>query len=274
MISAQNIVVSILIFIVSSHVAFAEIVMTAPPRENEAAGKNDYEPIARELSELLGEAVIYQHPLNWTTYAKDMRSGKYDIVFDGPHFAAWRIANAGHVPLARLSGYLQFYIIARKDDKSMKKMNDLLSKSFCGMASPNLGTMAAFNLYRNPVSQPSIQIVKGSMKNVMVAFLKGECRAAVVWDKLYKGLSAEDKAKVRIIARSRKLPNQSITASNRLEPEVRTKISNFFTSTRGAKASSRLLDRYSNNHKDYFVTTSSAEYVGLNELLEGVVFGW
>ncbi|MFV2059020.1 MAG: PhnD/SsuA/transferrin family substrate-binding protein, partial [Thiohalomonadales bacterium] len=142
MASAQQIISSILILIFSSSIACAEIVLTAPPRETESAGKKDYEPIAQQLSELLGERVVYRHPDNWTDYAKDMRSGKYDIVFDGPHFAAWRIANVGHIPLARLSGYLQFYVIAYKDDNELTEMKDLLAKSFCGLASPNLGTMA------------------------------------------------------------------------------------------------------------------------------------
>ena len=254
-------------------IAVADVVFVAPPREKLEKGKQVYEPLVYELSKALGEKVVYKHPTNWTEYAKDMRAGKYDIVFDGPHFAAWRIEHKGHLPVARLSGYLQFYVIVNKDDKQISSMKGLLGKSFCGLASPNLGTMAAFNLYSNPIIMPDIQIVKGGMKNVMVSFLKGECRAAVVWDKLYKNLTSEQKSTIKIIAKSKKLPNQSFTVSPRLGLKKRRILKQFFKSDRGIKAADNVLKRYSKK-ANYFISTSKREYVGLSEMLEGVVFGW
>ncbi|MFV2058591.1 MAG: phosphate/phosphite/phosphonate ABC transporter substrate-binding protein [Thiohalomonadales bacterium] len=264
---------SIIILLLCSEAVLAKIVLSAPPREKSAAGEKYYGPIAKELSKILNEQVVYKHPKNWIEFTKDMRANKYDIVFDGPHFASWRMEHVGHVPVARLSGNLQFYMLAKKSDKKLAKMQDLLGKSFCGLASPNLGTMSAFNIYKNPIVQPSIQIVKGGMKNVMKKFLAGECRAAVVRDKIYKKLPPEKKKLIRIIAKSKKMPNQSFTASKRLSAEERKKITQFLTSKKGAKASDALLSRFSKKKK-FWITPKKGEFADLNFLLEGVVYGW
>jgi len=261
------------IFFLFAETVSAKIVLTAPPREKPDVGEKVYGPIAAALSDVLNEKVVYEYPKNWTRYGKDMRSGKYDIIFDGPHFAAWRMEHVGHVPIARLSGNLQFYILAKKSDNKLTKMQDLLGKTFCGLASPNLGTMSAFNIYRNPIVQPTIQIVRGGMKNVMKKFLAGECRAAVVRDKLYKKLPPEKKKLIRIIAKSKKMPNQAFTASKRLSKEQRTKIAKFFTSKKGAKLTTKLLSRFSKKKK-FWIAPKKGEFENLNYLLEGVVFGW
>lgn len=265
------IILLILLFV--SHTVLAKIILSAPPRETLKEGEQYYGSIAKELTKVLGETVVYEQPKNWTYYAVDMRAGKYDLVFDGPHFADWRMKHIGHEPLARLSGNLQFYILAKKDDKKLATMQDLLGKSFCGLASPNLGTMAAFALYNNPIVQPNIQIVKGGMKNVMDKFLSGECRAAVVRNKVYDKLPAEQKAKINIIAKSRAMPNQTITASTKISAEKRQKILRFLTSDYGSKSADSLLNIYSKKNK-FFIPATTSEFEGLSELLEGVVFGW
>ena len=269
----SRIVVTLLFLLFFSQSIWANIVLSAPPRESQKNGMDQYGPIAAELSKVLGETVVYEHPKSWTDYARDMRAGKYDIVFDGPHFANWRMKHISHVPLARLSGNLQFYIIARKEDKQVNTMKDLLGTGFCGLASPNLGTMSAFYLYNNPIIQPNIQVVKGGMKAVVKQFISGKCRAAVVSDKAYNQLPAAEKENIRIIAKSKKMPNQSITASNRLTSDKREKITAFLTSEYGSKTAEKLLVRFSKKQK-FFVPVQEGEFEGLSELLEGVVYGW
>lgn len=252
---------------------FADIILSAPPRESVESGENFYGPIANDLSKLLGEPVIYEHPKNWVYYSRDMRAGKYDIVFDGPHFAAWRIKHLGHVAIAKLPGYLQFFVLSKKEDKSIKSMKDLLTKIFCGLASPNLGTVSAFNLYKNPVLQPNITVIDGGMRNVLKGLLQGDCQAAVVRDKVFLKLQATQQATLSIVARSARMPNQSITASSRLGGEKLQLITSYLTSKSGAKTAERLLTRFSKKNK-FFVAATNQEFNGLADLLEGVVFGW
>ena len=152
-------------------------------------------------------------------------------------------------------------------------MKDVLGKKLCGLASPNLGTLAAFNLFSNPIVQPSVTNIKGGMKAVMKAFMQGQCDAAIIRDGLYKKLPDEKKKKIRIIAKSRAMPNQSVTASKRINVATLKKMQEFFLSADGAKAADKLLERFSRKKK-YFIAADKKEFDGLNELLEGVVFGW
>jgi len=253
--------------------ASAELILSAPPREKPDVGESYYAPIAKSLSKILGELVVYKHPKSWHNYTKSMQSGKYDIVFDGPHFAAWRMSNANHTPVARLPGHLGFVIMAKKDNTKANKIKDLVSKQICGLASPNLGTMVVFSIFDNPVNQPDIKIVKGGMKKVMKKFLAGECEYAVVRDTIYKNLPDNAKKDIKVIVHSAPMPNQTITVTKKLDPGKRAKISSFMVSNDGAISASNLLNRFSKKNK-FFIPVKMSEYSELEFLLQGVVYGW
>lgn len=251
----------------------AEWILSAPPRESVEKGKINYDPIAKYLSQVLNEKVVYQHPGNWTNYSLNMRGGKYDIVFDGPHLTAWRIKNVGHIPVVRLDGALTFYVLAKKNDTSAKTMRSIVGRPLCGLSSPNLGTVSAFAMYNNPIIYPNIKIIKGGMPKVMKLFMEGKCKYAVVRDKLFKKLSAEKKNLINIIGKSPSMPNQSISITSKISKEKRNAITKALISKEGALASIELLKRFSKKKK-YFISTNKKEFKNFERLLEGVVWGW
>jgi ABC-type phosphate/phosphonate transport system substrate-binding protein len=253
--------------------AQAALILSAPPRETAQVGQEQYGVLAKKLSQLLDTEVVYKHPDNWTQYAAQMRSGKYDIVFDGPHFAAWRMKHVNHIPVARLPGSLKFLIIARADDKNINTMRDLIGRNICGPPSPNLATMAVFAIFDNPVIQPEIKVIKGNMRNVVKAFFHGECSAAVVRDKMLFSLPKEKQDKVKLIATSDNMPNQTITVSTKISLYNREKIQRFLTSPDGAKTADKLLSTYSRANK-VFLPVKLDEYTSMKDMIEGVVFGW
>lgn len=252
----------------------ADIIFTAPPRETPAAGKKIYEPIAKHLGKLLGGKVVYEHPHNWLNYQRDMRDGKYDIVFDGPHFASWRMARIGHDMIAKLPGKLGFILVKKKNDKRINSLNDLIGKRICGVSMPNLSTLSILAAYPNPVRQPVIIGVRGGMKGVAKALAKNRCDAYVFRDKFYlKKLKAEARENLAIIYKSEPLPNQVITAGPRLTPAQKKAISFSLTSGKGIDSTAGLRQRFAKKARS-FVKTSNEEYKGHNKLLEGVIFGW
>lgn len=273
----QRFIKAVFIFIAFFYISFAvaepKLILSAPPRETPQAGDEKYGGIAKELSKVLGVDVVYQHPENWTRYAVDMRAGKYDLVFDGPHFAAWRMKHVSHTPVVRLPGTLKFLIISHAEDKEINSIRDLIGKQICGLASPNLGTIAVFALYNNPVIQPEIKVIKGGMRNVVKAFFNGQCGAAVVRDKVYLNLPQEKKDLVKVIGASDDMPNQTITVSTKVSAYNREKIKEFLTSIEGAKTADKLLNAYSRADKK-FLPAKDTEYSNLENLIEGVVYGW
>jgi len=254
--------------------AAAELVLSAPPRETREAGQAMYGPLADHLTKVLGEQVVYRYPTQWLRYAKEMREGKYDIVFDGPHFMAWRIAHLEHTPLVRLPGTLQFYLVVKADDDKNKSLNDLSGKKICGLAPPNLGTLIVYSHYLNPARQPVIHEVQGGFKKIFTAFKAGECQAAIFRTTFYdKKLSESERAITRIIFKSRALPNQGITVGPRVKPEMRQIIATSLTAGDGVAASAKIVTRFGGQAKS-FITATPAEFKDINLFLEGNVWGW
>lgn len=250
----------------------AEYIFSAPPREDPEKGKETYGPLVNYLSFVLGEKVVYEHPAGWAEYANNMRSGHYDIVFDGPHFGAWRMKNISHVPVASLPGTLGFVVVSKKSNKRISKVKDLLTVEICGLASPNLGTMTVYNLFNNPVLSPRLFEVKGGFAGVYRALRADKCQAAVLRNTFYHKLDPREKEELLVVTATKPIPNQTITIGHRLSAKKQL-ISNKLTSKEGKKAAANLLKRFGGfpNSLHY---AQIQEYENLENLLTGVVWGW
>ena len=256
-------------------IAYAELVFSAPPRESSAAGSELYGPLADHLSALLGEKVVYQHPNNWLEYQRDLRKGVYDIVFDGPHFVSWRMAHLDHDVLVKLPGSLEFLIVVRSDDPESKTHTDLIGKKICAIPPPNLATLTAINLFNNPVRQPVIWGVGGGYQKVYDQFINGECRAAVFRKTFFdKKLTPKQRQSLRVIYKSKPLPNQAISVSNKIDKHNRQRIIRSMTLGKGRVVSKSIAKRFGGVNSKSFVTATRTEYSNISDLLEGVVYGW
>ena len=251
-----------------------DLILTAPPRESAEAGQNIYGPIAAHLTKLLGVKVVYEHPSNWIAYQRDMRNDRYDIVFDGPHFVSWRIAHLGHEVLVKLPGNLQFVLLTGKDNNKFNKADDLIGRNICGISPPNLSTLSVLDYYRNPVRQPVIKGIKGGMGKVYKSFMAGKCDAAVLRTAFHKKkLTEEQRAGMKQLFLSKRMPNQAISVSARISPEAKRKIADSLTIGKGVTSTSGILKRFGGKAKS-FIHARNTEYLTQTALLEGVIFGW
>jgi ABC-type phosphate/phosphonate transport system substrate-binding protein len=251
----------------------ADLILSAPPREPPAAGNKLYGPLADHLSELLGEKVIYHHPANWLEYQRDLRRGVYDIVFDGPHFVSWRMEHLHHDVLVKLPGSLEFVVAIAGEDHQIKSMNDLIGKRICALGPPNLATLTIMEQFPNPVRQPVIWDIPGGFMNVYKALKRDECRAAVFRSEFYdKRLSGKSRGGLKVIFRSRPLPNQAISAGPRLDKDEKAKILRSLTVGEGKNATLSISKRFAGNKS--FIAATKEEYMAHNQLLEGVIYGW
>jgi len=257
------------LFIVSS--AQADLVLTAPPREEAASGAKDYGPLAEYLSEVLGEKVVYKHPGSWPRYQRDMRSDKFDIIFDGPHFMSWRIKKRGHTPVARLPGTLSFVLVAKIDDDAIKEVKDLINKNVCAILPPNLSTLTILEHFGD-IGVPVLKTVTGGMGNVLAEFKKGKCRAAVLRKEFYTNrVSSSDHAEMKVIFSSEPVPNQGITVSGRVSEAAREKIAVALIGENPGTAP--LLKRFAPK-EDTMIPVNPEDYEPYYKLLTGVIIGW
>jgi ABC-type phosphate/phosphonate transport system substrate-binding protein len=103
-------------------------VFSAPPRESAQAAAEIYGPIAEYLSAVTGKKVVYRQPANWIAYQTEMRKGDYDLVFDGPHFNAWRAANLQHNILVKAPGEHSFVVVVKKDNDKVRELKQLTTR--------------------------------------------------------------------------------------------------------------------------------------------------
>jgi len=252
----------------------ADLIFTSPPRESPATGEIQYGPVAAYLTKLLKTKVTYKHPGNWLNYQREMRDNKYDIVFDGPHFASWRMAHIGHDMIAKLPGSLVFYLVRKKDDSSINSLRDLIGKRICGISMPNLSTLSILSGYPNPARQPVIVGVKGGMKGVAKALGKNRCNAYVFRDKFFnKAFKPEVRDTLQIIYTSKPMPNQAISAGQRVTPAQKKAMTHSLTIGNGVDSTQSIRKRFAGKARS-MVKATNEEYQNYNMLLEGVIFGW
>ncbi|MBE9516504.1 MAG: PhnD/SsuA/transferrin family substrate-binding protein [Proteobacteria bacterium] len=240
------------------------LIFSAPPRESEQAGKNKYEPIAEYLSKVLGKPVIYRHPGTWGVYRTEMLRGKYDILFDGPHFNAYRAQKLRHNILAKAPIQHQFVVITQKNNNKIKKVGNLTGRTVCAHAPPNLGTLTLLNNFSNPMRQPIIMNTKG-WKNIYEGVASGKCNGGIL---PIANLNKFDAARtnVRIIYKDRTLPNQAFSVGPRLSSQDQLRVAKALTSdsaeqpTRNLRAAYRVGER--------FVPANNKEYKGVEVYLK------
>ncbi len=250
----------------------AELIFTAPPRESQAEGERLYGPLADLLTRVLGEKVVYRHPRSWLHYQRDMRQDRFDIVFDGPHFISWRIRKYGHRPLARLPGKLGFYTLVESGNERINQISDLVNRTVCVIAPPNLSSLALLNEFRDPIRQPRLLTVKGGMKGVYRAFRDGKCDAMVLRDQFYnKKIGDEDKQKLRIVYRSKRFTSQGFTASSRIDDAGVARLKEALTQTQPELLP--LLKRFAPK-ADRLLDAQRRDYLDDYRLLSGIIVGW
>ena len=210
------------------------------------------------------------------SYQHEMRDDKYDIVFDGPHFIAWREEHLGHEALIKLPGKLQFVLVTGKNNAKLKKADDLIGKNICDISQPNLSTLSVLDYYRNPVRQPMIKGIKGGMKKVFNSLaIKGKkkCDAAVLRTTFHNKKLKKQREKIKTLYKSKAMPNQGVSVSRRISPELKLRIKTSLTIGDGVVSTKKLLKRFAGKAKS-FIPVKGKEYAGYNNLLEGVIWGW
>jgi ABC-type phosphate/phosphonate transport system substrate-binding protein len=240
------------------------LVFSAPPRETEEEGIRTYQPIAEYLSRIIGKKIVYKHPGDWLTYQTEMQRGSYDLVFDGPHFNSWRLANLQHHMLVKIVGEHSFAVVVRKDDKRFTDIKQLAGQKVCGMDPPNLGTLAVLGEFNNPLRQPLIVNNLGWTKVYEGVAFEKKCAAAILpMANLEKFPNYENQ--VRVLYKTRTLPNQAFSAGPRITPQERAVIAAALVSQEGVSVTARLRAEYGGKGLAY---ATKAEYTGLDVYLK------
>lgn len=256
------------------HILYAadnELIFVSAPTHSDIETTKLYTPLVEFLSEKTGKKIKLELAKNFVQYSAKMQSGKYDIIFDGPHLAAWRMKRLQHTPIIRFPGQIKIVIVAPKDSK-FSKLNDLqYGKNVCAFFPPNMLTMAFLSKFPNPAREPIIKRVQG-FKNLIQCVKKGKGEAAVFRDKLWGKAKKTGLSKgLKIIARPpESYPERTFTTGPKVDAELRKKITKLLLSKEGRQAASAVLKRFK---RKSFIKANPEEYTGLARLIK-VIWGF
>lgn len=238
------------------------LVFTAPPRETPEAAQEIYQPVAAYLSQSIGKKIVYRHPGTWGVYRTQMLQGKYDIVFDGPHFNSYRMEKLSHNILAKIPERHEFAVIVRKDKASFDTVQQMAGRTFCAHAPPNLATLVLLSKFDNPSRQPVIVSTNGWDK-IYDGVVSGKCVGGVL---PVLNLKKYDHAGLtRIVFKTQAMPNQAFSAGPRVSLDDQAKIAQALASPEAAGPTEKL--RAAFKVGDSFALASNQEYQGLAEYL-------
>lgn len=239
-------------------------IFSAPPRESAQAAAEIYGPIAEYLSATTGKKVVYRQPANWIAYQTEMRRGDYDLVFDGPHFNAWRASNLRHNILAKAPGEHSFVVIVKKDNDKLRELKQLNGRRICGMSPPNLGTLTVLNEFDNPARQPVIVNTEG-WGNIYSGIQAGQCVAAILTERNLAKLDPQGTV-TRVIFKAKTFPNQALSAGPRVAVEDQVKITRALISPNARAATTKLREAYALSGD--FLFAGKEEYAGVASILK------
>jgi len=252
---------------VQSNASDKILVFSTPPTQSPRTTIRNYQPMVDYISDAIGEKIVIDAPKNFQEYTKKMREGKYDLIFDGPHFIKWRIEKQDHVVIAKQPGELHFVIVVKKGS-GYRKLRDLWGKRVCSPAVPHLGTLTLLNLY-NPLREPRIVSVQ-SFKHALQCLKRGQGSAALVRDKFWIKTKVDKSDLELMYYTRRKMPARGLTVNHRVSKAAQIKITQALTSKKGRKYAEKAFSTIGGGR---FVKAEKTDYKNQDNLIN-IVWGF
>lgn len=255
-----------LLLIATPALAADEIVFTTAPTQSAAQTVKMYGPLARYLSKATGKKVVLQPATMFLRYTNRMRAHKFDLIFDGPQFVAWRMKHLGDQVIVKLPGSIVYLVVVR-DDTHIKTLDELAGKRVCSFPSPNLLTLGFLDKYPDPARLP-VLVKATSFKAMLKCVKSGHGVAAVLREKFWHKIPAAKKKGLRLLYMAKSAyPPRAFSISDKVDPATRAKITQALLSKEGAQVAKPILAMF---HVKHFAPASAAEYKGLGRLLKPV----
>ena len=225
-----------------------------------------YAPLVNYLSRVSGNRIIIEHPADWLAYQRGMRSGDYDLAFDGAHFASWRIVHSGHEPLVRMSASARFVVVVSQRERQIANMPELAGRRLCAPPPPDAGTLSLYRQFDNPARRPLLVPVQKE-DQAYAKMIAGACEAALLPMHLYL---RTHRLYARAVFRTLEMPGDTFTAGPRLSTEDKAVLTKALLSAEGQAAIRSLYKGAGNTDVFEVAPASRPDYAGLDAVLRDV----
>ena len=166
-------------------------------------------PLKDYLETQLQRRVILSTAPNFKTYFQRATRGDYDLYFTAPHLALLAEKDYGHQRVSRFSQELGGIVVVRRDSL-VQRIQDLRGRTV--VAPDDLAIIAILgeNLLKQNGLLPTSDyrwLRSSSHNNALLTIYRQGADAALVDSGMLKQLPAEISQKLRILSRTRTLPN-------------------------------------------------------------------
>lgn len=220
-----------------------------------------YKPLADYLSLRSGKDVRVIAAVNFPAYWETMKKGEeYDIIMDAAHFTDYRIKRLGYSVLAKVPNTVSYSLVTDEDSLILDP-EELMGKRIASMLSPGLGGIRLSEMFPNPLRQPIITAVSGSLDAVEIV-KKGNAVAAMIPTPLLNTLSG-----LNTVITTDPVPHVSISVSPRIGNELKKVLKTALVGAANTKDGQTMLKAIGFPE---FVNCEAKDYAGYARLLHGV----
>ena len=252
------------LFVWSTVAGGEPFVVSSSPSISQENAEKIFLPLTALLSRNTGKEFVYRYPANWPSYIQNMRLSKYHLLFDEPHIVSWRVENLQHTPILKLSGKLNFVIVARDRDSTIVQLADLAGYAVCAHSPPMMESLILFAQFVNPSRQPQLYQIESPAAG-FTNLLAGNCRGAVLPTRLYDTLSEGDNT-TRVLYLSASFPNWALSSGPTVTQDMRTQIRNIVLAPENSETMKGLASQWGD--RPGLRRATASEYLGYSDLLK------
>lgn len=219
-----------------------------------------YTPLVTHLQKVTGNKIRIVTSKNLFAHWTATKREEYDLILDGPQFTDYRIQNKHYTVLAKFPSVVSYTLVANSDLMVMDP-DELIGKRIATTSSPSLGALRLFEIYENPMKQPTIITTDDAITAASKLDL-GEVDAAMIPTFLvnrYEGISS--------VLTTQQFPAPAFSTSSKVDKEISEKIKQALLSLKDTTEGKKILERINTPE---FVATSAEEYKGASKLLNGM----
>jgi ABC-type phosphate/phosphonate transport system substrate-binding protein len=256
-------IVASLFFSVETPLA-ADLKFTVQPILEHDATLKAFKPLAEYIARASGKTVDFSVAQDYADYWFKMKRGSdYDLMLDAAHYVDYRIKHQQHIPLVKISGVVSYSLISLSSAMILEK-NELIGKKIATLIPPAPGGLVLANMFDHPVRQPYIVPV-GSSDEALDLLMQGKVDGAIVPTPLAAKAMADGKD-VATITTSPQTPHISLTASAKIDPATREKITKALLEATENIPGRKMLKAI--GFPDGFEPASAALYDGYSDILD------
>jgi ABC-type phosphate/phosphonate transport system substrate-binding protein len=239
-----------------------ELTLLVQPLPREEMPAETLQPLADYLSILTGRPCTIRTPPNFPAYWEAVRHNRYDLAFDAPPFADYRIHKFGFTALAKTPDTASYSLVMREDARA-RDPSTLVGKRVATLGLTSIGTLRLNALFPNPYRQPVVVETPNSEEGLNL-LLNGNVEAAFLPTTGISRLLALRGAVV--ILTTEPIPRLVLSASPRLSRDVTDKIRNNLLQANATDAGRAMLREIG---IDFFDAATNEEFANQSYVLRG-----